>query len=106
MREKKNEKYIKRVQNVERANFTPLVLMTTGGMGPECLKFINRLESKVSAKKNEQCNQVIRCLRLKWRFALLRSCLIALRGFRGKQYKNDVPISEIAFNILPHTAWA
>ena len=59
MREKKKEKYIERVQNVERANFTPLVFMTTGGMGPECLKFINRLESKISEKKNEQYNQVI-----------------------------------------------
>ena len=39
-------------------------------------------------------------MRLKWRFALLRSCLIALRGFRGKHYKKDVPLSEIAFNIL------
>ena len=104
-REKK-EKYIERVQNVERANFTSFVFMTTGGMGPECLKFINRLGSKISAKKNEQYNQVIRCLRLKLRFALLRSCLIALRGFRGKHYKKDVPISEIAFNILSYTAWA
>ena len=106
MKEKKKEKYIERVQNVERANFTPLVFMTTGGMGPECLKFINRLGSKISAKKNEQYHQVIRCLRLKLRCALLRSFLIALRGFRGKHYKKDVPISEIAFNILPHTAWA
>ena len=41
MREKKKEKYIERMQNVERANFTPLVFMTNGEMGPECLKFIN-----------------------------------------------------------------
>ena len=80
--------------------------MTIGEMGPECLKFINRLGSKILAKKNEQYNQVIRCLRLKLRFALLRSCLIALRGFRGRHYKKDVPPSEIAFDILPHTAWA
>ena len=101
-REKK-EKYIERVQNVERANFTSLVFMTTDRIGPECLKFINRLGSKISAKKNEQYNQVIRCKHLKLRFALLKSCLIALRGFKGKHYKKDVPISEIAFNILRHT---
>ena len=96
------DRYVERVQNVERANFTPLVFMTTGG--PECLKFINRLGSKILAKKNEQYNQVIRCVCLKLRFALLKLCLIVRRGFRGKHYKRDVSISEIAFNILPHTA--
>ena len=55
----KKEKYIERVQNLERPNFTPFVFMTTDAMGPESLKFTNRLGSKTSPKKNEQYNQVI-----------------------------------------------
>ena len=79
----KKRKYNERVLNVERGSFTPAVFLTTGGMSPECKRFVNRLAELYAIKKKYQYQEVVQYIRTKIRFALLRSCLIALRGFRG-----------------------
>ena len=41
--QQKNNMYMHRVQQVEKASFTPLVFSTTGGMGVEATKFYKRV---------------------------------------------------------------
>ena len=104
-KEKKDE-YNERVLNVEKGTFTPLVFLTSGGMSKECKRFINRLADLQARKKGEEYGDVVRVLRTKLRFALLKTTLIALRGHREKVGDKDhtLPLSEISYNLVPSPA--
>ena len=99
----KKIKYGERVRNVEKASFTPLVFTTTGGMGPECTRMNKRLAELICNKTNEKYSHVVRHLRTRLRFALLRTSLIAIRGFRGRSNveENELEMEEISFNLIP-----
>lgn len=100
--EKKNE-YNERIQNVEKGTFTPLVFLTSGGMGPECLKFNKRIAEKTAEKQKENYSHVMMHIRTRLRFALLKSTLIGLRGFRGKRSKSWEEEEDIDYNLIPQS---
>ena len=57
-------------------------------MGPECLKLNKRIaEKNIRKKTNEIYSQVMMHIRTRLRFALLKSTLVGLRGYRGKKAK-------------------
>ena len=87
------------VLNVERGNFTHLVFLTTGGMSPECVRFLNRL-AELQVIKKTRYQDVVGHLRTRIRFALLRSSLVAFRGYRGKACK-DISIPDVYFGLIP-----
>ena len=97
----KIKKYNSRVITVERGTFTPLVYTTFGGWGPQARRYHKRLAEMISKRKNEEYHYVINHIRLKVRFALLRSVLIAIRGERGKRSKPAQPIGATSFNMVP-----
>jgi hypothetical protein len=99
----KKRKYNDRVINVEHASFTPLVFLTTGGMAPECCRLNKRLAELISAKTGETYSHVIRHVRTRLRFALLRATLIAVRGVRGRRgaVDEEINLDEISFNLIP-----
>ena len=97
---KKKRKYDERVLNVERGSFTLAVFLTTGGMSPECKRFVNRLAELYAIEKKNQCQEVVLCICTKIRFALLRSCFVALRGFRGK-VGNGISIANVSLGLIP-----
>ena len=76
------------------------MFLTTGGMSPECKRLVNRLAELYAIKKKNQYQEVVRYIRTKIRFASLRSCLVALRGFRGK-VGNDISIANVSFGLIP-----
>ena len=99
--QKKNA-YNDRVLNNEKATFTPLVFTTTGGMGPECTRLNKRIAELIARKRKECYSDVMRHVRTRLRFALLRCTLIAIRGFRGKGQSDDEDeLEEISFNLIP-----
>ncbi len=61
---KKKRNYNKRIMEVEHGTFTPLVFTTTGVMGRECAVFHKTLAAKLSEKKNERYEDVVRYLRV------------------------------------------
>ena len=81
----KKQKYNARVINIERATFTPLVFSTSGGMGPEASVFYKRVAEKIANKSSQRYSDIISFIRRRLRFDLLKTCLISLRGFRGKK---------------------
>ena len=91
----KKRKYNRRIIEIEQGHFTPLILSTSGGMGPECAIFIKLLAKKIAQKKNQDQADVIRVVRVlktEIRFAVLKATLIAIRGTRAGslfQKKND-----------------
>ena len=74
--EKKTE-YLPRVLQVEKATFTPAVFSTSGGIGKEADKLIRRMAERMSAKRGETYSSVVSFLRRRFRFDLLKTCIIA-----------------------------
>ena len=97
----KKRAYNERVINVEKATFTPLVFTTSGGMGPECQKLNKRIAESIAKKRNEEYSHVMKHIRCKLRFALLKATLIAIRGVRGKEGPAEDEIHDTSFNLIP-----
>ena len=98
----KKMKYAQRVINTEKGSFCPLVYTTSGGTGPECTTHHKRVAQLISLRRNERYEDVINFIRVKVRFALLKSVLMAIRGIRGKQkIGKGLPISSISFGLIP-----
>ena len=99
-KEKKRD-YNNRVLQVEKGSFAPLILSTTGGMGPESTKFHKRLAELIATKRGEEYSHVVSHIRTRLRFALLRCTLVAIRGERGRQRRRESPLSDVSFNLVP-----
>ena len=94
-KEKKNG-YVERILNVEHASFTPLVFTIQGGMSRECHTFYNRLSDMIENKRREPTSVITNWIRTKLNFALLKSCLLCLRGSRSpwNSTRNIININE------------
>ena len=80
-REKKRV-YNDRVIQVEHATFTPLVFSTSGGESPECKKYHQNLAILISRKRKENYADIVAYIRRKLRFSILKTTLVAIRGYR------------------------
>ena len=78
----KKTEYLPRVIQIEKGTFTPLVFSTSGGMGKEADKFIRRIAERMSMKRGEQYSSAVSFLRRRYRFDLLKTCIISLRGYK------------------------
>ena len=76
--------------DVEKASFVPLVFSTNGEMGNEAEIFNKRLATLLSIKRNISYSEAIAFVRRKLRFSILRTSLIALRGYRGQNMNQNI----------------
>ena len=81
--QEKKRAYNRRVMDVEHGSFTPLVFTTSGVMSHECTRFHKALAEKLSEKKGERYDTIMRYLRVKLSFLALKATLLCLRGSRG-----------------------
>ena len=102
-REKKR-KYLERVLQVEKASFIPVVLSTTGACAPEANRLMKRMAAMISVRKKELYSDVMRHMRTKISFTLLKAALVSIRGFRGTVPLNGAALSdaELDFGLIPH----
>ena len=75
---------------VEQGSFTPLVFSTSGVMAQECSIYHKELAQKLSEKKNERYEEIMRYLRVKLSFLALKSTLLCLHGSRTTSQSKDV----------------
>ena len=80
--EKKRE-YSERVEQVEAGSFTPMIMSSMGGMGPEMSVAVKYLAAKIAAKEGSQYSRAVDVLRCKFSFAAARTALVCLRGSRS-----------------------
>ena len=99
--DEKIKKYNSRIITVEKGTFTPLVYSTFGGCGLLAKRYHKRLAELISRKRNEEYHHVANHIRMRIRFALLKSVLIALRGERGKRSASTQPLSTTSFIMIP-----
>ena len=69
---------------MERGVLTPLVFSTSGGMGDEDKTLFKRAVAKIANKTGPKYSETITFIRKRLRFDLLKTTVIALRGYRGK----------------------
>ena len=97
----KKIKFNRRIIEIEQGHFTPLILSTSVGMGPECAIFVIHLAKKIAQKKNQDLPDVIRVLRTETRFAVLKATLISIRGTRGSLYQNKTDEdADVDYNVV------
>ena len=90
--QEKKRKYNKRILEIEKSTFTPLVFTATGGCGRECDLVLKKLASMISAKTGNTFSSVMHYIRTEISFTLLRTCIISLRGWRRpKTTTQDTP---------------
>ena len=74
----KKRQYNQRVIEIEHGTFTPLVFTTSGAMDHECDKFHKSLADKISQKKDELYDEVMRYMRMNISFLVLKSTLLCI----------------------------
>ena len=73
-------KYEKRIVEVEQSSFTPLIFSCTGEASPNTNKVITTTAQKLSHKREESFSNIVSYIRTRLSIALLRSCLLCIRG--------------------------
>ena len=57
----KKREYKARINEIEHADFTPLVFTTAGGMAPQMQLFLKRISQKISQLTNSVVSGWLRC---------------------------------------------
>ena len=79
---KERLEYGRRVCQVERGTFTPLVMSTGGGLAREATAFYKRLANLLSEKREESYSVTMGWLHCTLSFSLLRSSILCVCGTR------------------------
>ena len=85
--------------NIEQGTFTSLVRSATGRMGRECSMFVKKLGHLNSIKRIEELRVVTYDIRCKISFALLRNCLLWMRGSRKSNNEYE-KLNETSLNVI------
>ena len=96
----KKREYNARVLQVEKGVFSPLVFSTSGGMGTEATAVYNRLAEKMARTKGQKYQDTVSYIRKRLRFDLLKTTIIALRGYRGKPTQAP-EMDNLDLNLIP-----
>ena len=78
---------------------TAAVTSTSGGLRRECDKLVRQIAMKLSLKTVESHCDVVGFVRRRHRFDLLRTCVIALRGYK-KDTASEL-FEDLEFNPRP-----
>ena len=79
----KRRAYERRIIEVERGSFTPIVLSTSGGWGPSATVAFRRLAGLLSIKHSQPYSTTLGFIRCKITFSLIESTIMCLRGARS-----------------------
>jgi hypothetical protein len=79
----KKRAYAERVEQVEDGSFTPMVMSSAGGMGPEMAIALKYLAARIAIKEGSDYSAAVSVLRCKFSFAAARTALVCLRGSRS-----------------------
>ena len=79
--------YEHRINQVDNGSFTPMIMLSTGGMGAEMTIAMKHLARKLADKRKEAYPAVMTMLRCSMAFNVARSSLVCLRGSRTRHAK-------------------
>ena len=96
----KKRQYNQRILQVEHGSFTPLVFSCFGGMSRECSRFFSHASEHLAEKRNLSKSSVSAFVKARLNFALLRSCLLCIRGSRTSSKIDQ--LNETDLSLLVH----
>ena len=99
--EKKN-KYLRHVLETEKCSFTPLDFSTNGWCAPEADKVHKQVATLLAKKRNILYSKAISYVRRRVRFYILRTTLMAVRGYRGTG-STEFQLAEEDLNLIPRS---
>ena len=70
-------------------------------MGVETDKFFRHMADKIATKTDQRYSHVVAFIRRRIRFDLLKTCIISLRGYRGKQNESAERIENLDLHLRP-----
>ncbi len=79
----RSAEYAERINKVDCGNFTPMVMSSSGGMGPRMSMALKHLARILAEKTGQRYSVTIALLRCRFAFSLMRSALVCLRGSRS-----------------------
>ena len=79
----KIRQYEQRVREVEHSSFTPLIFLSSGGMGKVATTFYKRIASMLAEKKHFPFSMSMGLIRCHISYSLLRSSIMCVRGARS-----------------------
>ena len=68
---------------MEHSTFTPLIILTTGGLGKAATTFFKRLASLLSEKRKVSYSKIMDWIRCHLSFSLLRASIMSIRRARS-----------------------
>ena len=80
--QEKRRRYDRRIREVERSSFLPVVLSATGGCGKGATALLKRIAHLQASRSKEPYSVLIALLWCRLGFALLRASVMCLRGAR------------------------
>ena len=92
----RSAEYEDRINKVDCGSFTPMVMSSSGGMGPRMTMALKHLAERLADKTNQLYSVTFALLRCKFVFCLLRSALVCLRGSRSIRRPKHSPIAHEA----------
>jgi hypothetical protein len=100
----RKREYEERIVRVDNGSFTPMIMTTTGSMGPQMQIAVKHAARLLATKRNEPYSKVASLLQCRFAFAAMRAALICLRGSRDIRHVNvlaaiDTP-AEVAVSEL------
>ena len=97
----KKVKYGERLTQVEKGSSCPFIFSTSGGVGTLCGNLHEKLASRIAIKMKERHGHVIRCVRTKFKFALLKFVLMGVRSIQGKNFgHSEVQLADVSFDLI------
>jgi hypothetical protein len=107
----KKREYEERVGQVEDGSFTPMVMSSAGGMGPEMVVALKYLAARLAIKEKCDYSVAVSVIRCRFSFAAARAALVCLRGSKSlhgnRRYASsrgmgdrDAPVQLVAAEAL------
>ena len=96
--QEKRRTYEKRVIEVEKGTFTPLVLSSSGGCGPSATVALKRLAGLISEKHGQPYSSALAFIRCRLAFSLINSAVACLPAPRSAYH---APAMEISLSDNP-----
>ena len=97
----KKRSYTRHDLDIEHGSFTPLVFISisTGGMGPECLRFHSRLAERIANKKGEHYSRTILWIRARTFLCFIEICADLLKRVKNNPIRCNMDLTKAGIDI-------
>ena len=80
----KKREYSARILEVEKGTFSPVIFGCHGGASQETIKLMKVITMRIATKRKEEYSTVMNFVRRRVSFDIVKTCVLSLRGNRGK----------------------